>query len=164
MDFAGGFPIGIVSKSHGFKGQVRLGFYKEEFSKAIKNKGFLFLEIEKKGVPFFIISVEQGGKIVQLEDVDSDEQAKKLIGLKILSFDENLASEEERIDGYILQNQDGVEVGQVVEVIDLKGNVVLLVEVGGDKKMIPFHEDLIEEIDHNIKIIRLIIPEGLLDI
>ena len=164
MDFGNGFPIGYVSKSHGFKGQVKLGFFEEEYKELIINKGFLFLEIDNKGVPFLINEVEGNGLVVKLEDIDDEESARGLCGLKMLSFKKGLEKREMEIIGYALQNAKHEDVGEIIEVEDLNGNVVL--HVANEKKhlLLPFHEDLLLEMNASKKILVLSIAEGLLDI
>lgn len=164
MDFRNGFPIGYVSKSHGFKGHVKLNFFEEKYKSKVKKSGFLFLELSKKGVPFFIEEADSNGAIVKLEDVDSEEDARKLSALQIVSFDDDLVEGEGQLSGFDLYDQSEMKIGVITDVLDLKGNVLL--EVKGESKeyYIPFHEDLVLGVDPEEKVIHLEIAEGLLDI
>ncbi len=164
MNFRNGFPIGYISKSHGFKGQVKLGFFEEEYKELLIIKGFLFLEIDGKGVPFLIEDIDAGGAVVKLEDVDDEVSARKICGLKMISFESGLKDKENPLVGYELQNQKQEGVGEIVEVQDLNGSIVLLVIKEGKEYLIPFHEELVLEIDSEKRVIVLSIPGGLLDI
>ena len=164
MNFRNGFPIGYISKSHGFKGQVKLGFFEEEYKELLIIKGFLFLEIDGKGVPFLIEDIDAGGAVVKLEDVDDEVSARKICGLKMISFEKDLEEKENELVGYVLHNQEKEVTGEINEVQDLNGNIVLRVTKEEQEYLIPFHEDLVLGIDSEKRFIVLSIPEGLLDI
>ena len=164
MNFRNGFPIGYVSKSHGFKGHVKLNFFEEEYKKLISKEGFLFLEIDNKGVPFFIEEIESTGTIVKLEDVDSEEIARRYCKLQILSFSDSLEKVAHDLIGFTVMNSQGTTIGVITEVQDLNGNTVLSVVSNHNDLMVPFHEDLLIDIDAKAKLMTLEIPEGLLDL
>lgn len=164
MDFRNGFPIGYVSKSHGFKGHVKLNFFKEEYKNNIKKSGYLFLEISKKGVPFFIEELDSSKTIVKLEDVNSEDEAKKLSAMQVVTFDDSVKELQFQLMDFTLVDQHGKEVGLINDLVDLQGNVLLEVRRGVEEIYIPFHEDLIHEINPESKRVVLEIAEGLLDI
>ena len=164
MDFRNGLPIGYISKSHGFKGQVKLGFFEEEYKSLLTKEGFLFLEIDNKGVPFFIEEIEAGGLVVKLEDIDDEDAARKICGLKMLSFKDGIEKEGNVLIGFHLYNQEEKKIGEIIDIQDLNGNIVLSVGIEGQEFLIPFHEELVLNIELEKRKIVLSIPEGLLDI
>ena len=54
------------------------------------------------------------------------------------------------------------EVGEITDYIDIPGNPCIEVDVDGEPRMIPLHEDLILSVDPEYHEIIINIPDGLL--
>jgi 16S rRNA processing protein RimM len=62
-----------------------------------------------------------------------------------------------------VRTDDGVDLGPVVDVINLPGQDVLAINYQDREVLIPFVRAIVPDVDVNAKKIRVILPEGLLD-
>ena len=118
-------------------------------------------------VPFFIESVKagSGGVIVKFEWIDSIEASEKLMGNEVLiQADEEAYTEKSPIIGFNLIDLISGRSGEVVDVRPLHHHPLLVVDFDGKETMIPFVEDYIEEVHDDDRIIRMNLPNGLLDL
>ena len=164
MDFRNGYPIGYVSKAHGFKGHVKIHFFEEKYKQLLSEKGFLFLEISKKGVPFCIEEYQANKSVVLLEDIDSEEKAKGICGLQLVVFDlKGIDAGKESLIGFDLFNESNEKIGEITAVHDFNSNILFEVKTNKEIVLIPFHEDLLLELEEDKRRIIMQIPDGLLD-
>ncbi len=61
-------------------------------------------------------------------------------------------------------DDEGREIGEIIEVIEQPHQVLCTVMVGGKEALIPVHGESLEKIDKKNKKVHVIIPDGLLDI
>jgi 16S rRNA processing protein RimM len=66
--------------------------------------------------------------------------------------------------GYRVYDETLGFIGEVNEVNDFSGNILLSVNYQGKEAMIPFNEDLIVRFDEDLHEIELRIPEGLFEL
>ena len=66
----------------------------------------------------------------------------------------------EDLIGFSLQDQDGHRAGTIGDIQDFSGNICL--ELTGSGALVPFHDDLIIDIDIEKKTLTMSISEGLL--
>lgn len=164
--------IGFIRKTHGVQGEVVLE-YEPEFEDSVAEAGRFFLEVDGLLVPFFIADEGLRFKsartvLVQFEWIDSENQARRLVGTPVYLFDDEIIGEsaeasESMFTGYRLQDEDAHEVGKITAVDDYSGNVVFTLDADGKEVLVPFNEELLIEMDTDRKFIRLRLPEGLFD-
>lgn len=164
--------FGKIGKLRGYEGTVVIKLEKRFFGNVPEMES-IYLEIEGKLVPFFISWSEYSGADtmeVRLEGYESAEKAAEFTGCRVYltaipdGFEKNEFSEID-LTGYNISSSDGIEVGTITEVISNPGQWLLkTVTNSGNELLIPFHDDLVEEIDHDERIIVMILPEGLTDI
>ncbi len=134
----------------------------------------MFLEIDNLLVPFFIsdegLRFKSGESVITpLEWIDSDQKAKKLCGLSVF-VDQNdvVVSDDEmsphELIGYTLVDETLGQIGEITEVNDYAGNLLLGVSYNGKDALVPLNEDLIVRIDEDQREIELRIPDGLFDL
>jgi ribosomal 30S subunit maturation factor RimM len=77
--------IGFISKPYGFNGELVFAIQDGEAEEYKKIK-FIFIELEGKPVPFFVggIRMQRSDIIAQLEDVNTEAEAKNLPGKRFL--------------------------------------------------------------------------------
>ncbi len=163
--------IGTVGRKHGTRGEVRLQLTQPIIDADGDVPDCLFIQIDGLPVPYFIDEWRERGTetlLVKFDDVDSDEEATKLTGNDVFALTADLNPEDavpawKSIEDYTIQDQNGNPIGKVNDIDARNDNVLLYVETPQKNEIIlPFHEDLVIDIDHTSQYLRLQIPEGLL--
>jgi len=165
--------IGFIRKTHGVWGELTLDF-DPEFELSLSKSERLFLELDGLLVPFFI--ADEGlwiksskSAIVKFEWVDNEEYARRLAGSLVFLFSSEIVSEEEDIsiscfENYLLEDETLGPVGIITRIDDYSGNVVFTVIKGNNELLIPFNIELLVSVDQQQRIIKLRIPDGLIDL
>lgn len=165
--------VGFIQKPHGIHGELVIRF-QEEFYETLEEVPTLFLEIDNLLVPYFIS--EDGLRfksdesvIAQLDWVDSDKKAKELCGLSVFVNQNDVIDSEEDLSphalvGFQLFDIELGLIGEILEVNDFAGNLLLSVEYQGKDALVPLNEDLIVRLDEENREIELRIPDGLFDL
>ncbi len=163
--------IGFFRKTHGVHGEVVLEF-EEHFEYSVEEAERFFVELDGLLVPFFI--AEDGlrfksskSAIVKFDWVDTEKYAKRLIGASVYLFLDEIVDEplesEALLKGFVLFDAEKGEVGEIEQVDDYSGNVVLTVKHGDEELLVPFHPEFVVEIDEEQKRLTLNLPEGLIE-
>jgi len=165
--------VGFVQKPHGIHGELVIRF-EEEYYETLEECPTLFLEIDNLLVPFFIseegLRFKSGEAVIaNLEWIDSDKKAKELCGLSVFVYQDEVVEFEDELSpnalvGYQLFDETLGLIGEITEVNDYSGNVLLSVVYRGKEAMVPLNEDLIVRLDEDLREIELRIPEGLFDL
>ena len=165
--------VGFVQKPHGIHGELVIRF-EEQYYETLEECPTLFLEIDNLLVPFFIseegLRFKSGEAVIaNLEWVDSDKKAKALCGLSVFVYQDEVVEFEDEMSpnalvGYQLFDETLGLIGEITEVNNFSGNVLLSVVYQGKEAMIPLNEDLIIRLDEDLREIELQIPEGLFDL
>lgn len=171
MIYYPGILLGCIKKIHGQEGTVAVKL-ESTFTEKIPEMKSVFLEIEGKPVPFFISESEyKGGDMmkVRFENYNTYEKIKEFTGCRVFQDTGlkkgELTSNPLNINGFNVKLHDSSLTGTVAEVIENPGQWLIKVETGeGKELLIPFHEDLIIQIDRKKKIIFMDLPEGLTEI
>ncbi len=157
--------IGYLSKTHGVKGQLILRADKEVYFEEVK---VVFLESSTGLAPHFVkkISPNNVGFIIELEETDTVEKAKLLIGKKIFVDAELVELVEEDSDwvGFELSDKNFGDIGKVFEVNDNGFQILLSIMHKNKEIILPLVNDFIEKIDETERKIYYNAPEGLIDV
>ena len=132
------------------------------------------MEIDRLLVPYFIsdegLRFKSGETVItQLEWVDSDKKAKDLCGLSVYVKQEDVIESEDEMSpntliGYKLYDESLGLIGEINDVKDFAGNLLLSVEYQGKEALVPINEDFILRLDEDRREIELRIPDGLFDL
>lgn len=164
--------IGYLKKTHGVRGEMVLEF-EPQYEFSIENSDRFFVEIDGLLVPFFL--VEDGFRfktnetaIVTFNGVETEKYAKRLVGSAVFLFKQEIHFEQDaesdgRLEGYTLWDTNLGEIGKIEYIDDYSGNIVFTVDYNGTELLVPFNEDFLVEIDAEKMIIRLKLPEGLIE-
>jgi len=165
--------VGFAQKPHGIHGELVIRF-DEEYYETLEECPTLFLEIDNLLVPFFIseegLRFKSGEAVIaNLEWIDSDKKAKALCGLSVFVDQDDVIEFEDEMSpnalvGYQLFDETLGLIGEITEVNDFSGNVLLSVVYQGKEAMVPLNEDLIVRLDEDLREIELQIPEGLFNL
>ncbi len=112
---------------------------------------------------------QKGRVILKFAGIDTVEKAEELRGVDICIAEEDSVELEDdeffdwQLEGCRVETLDGIELGEVRELMRTGGTEVLIVAGGEKEYMIPFAEAICTEVDIENKLIRIDPPEGLLD-
>ncbi len=166
------FLVGSLLKTIGIKGEILLKF-NNDLPEKIQKLESILISVDDKLVPFFIeeIKVKSSNTIiVQLEGLSSDRKSSEFIGsdFYISERQSNFFNLEINdfidVKGYSVFDQDMNLIGEVIEYIDIPKNPVLNVKTKGEGLLLPANNELIIEIDDDLKEIKLKVPDGLINI
>ena len=173
LTFQDCIKIGSFHKPHGFSGTLQLNF-DPEWVTSVAQAGIIITGTDGLPVPWFVVKdgmriTSSGTALVDLEWIEDQASARKLCGspvfiLKGNSIPEVQSSEPAGWKGYSILDENGNHIGMVIRTENFSGNLVMVTDTLNGEKMIPWHEDLILETDQVKKMIRMVIPEGLLEI
>lgn len=163
--------IGFIRKTHGVNGEVVLE-YNKIYEPSIDELDRFFIELEGLLVPFFVKDDEFRYKsnqsaIIWFDTVVDEKYAKRLTGKSVYILKTEIIMEEntfpkEHLEGYFLEDVNRNKIGQIKNVDDFSGNIVLTVDFNGNELLIPFHEDLVEQILPQQKFLIYRLPEGII--
>jgi 16S rRNA processing protein RimM len=157
--------VGYFSKTHGIKGQLVLKASRDFYFEEVKA---IFIESSGSKAPYFVQEISESPKaiIIRLEEVDSLEKAKLLIGKKVF-VDAKLVEEEESDDkllGFEVIDEKHGSLG-LIKSVNADGVQLLITLNFRNKEIIlPLADELILEVDENKKIIRYDTPDGLIEL
>ena len=130
----------------------------------------LFVIIDKLAVPIFYSSFErrgQAGSVVHFDDIDTERRAEEfLVGREI--FIEDSDSEED--DEFYMEDLIGFTAvvgkrrGELSDYYDSDANPLFEITLDGKNHLIPAQEEFIAKIDFDKRIIKFVLPDGLLDL
>jgi len=163
--------IGKIVATHGLKGSVILTHIVGK-SDWLKLDDVLFLELNKGSyIPFFVKSVRVANEeeyIINLEDIEQVEDARKLIGKSAYVKEDILANHVNDTPllwlGFNIVDKEKGRIGVIEDVIQTGHQWLAKVEYEGREVLIPLIEQMIADINLRNKFIRVDLPEGLLDL
>lgn len=164
------FKIGIINKPHGVKGEVSFTFTDDIFDR-VEDCDYLVLLLDGILVPFFIEEYRfrsDNVALVKFEGIDSTEKARTLTNVEVY-YPVKFMDDQEEISswnyfiGFRVEDIHHGCLGTVVDVDDATMNVLFVIENGDEEVLLPAHEEFILNIDRKKKILKVDIPDGLLD-
>ncbi|MFC3196534.1 ribosome maturation factor RimM [Parapedobacter deserti] len=171
MDLIDSFYIGYISKTRGLKGEIQLFFEFEDYQALELDT--LFLEIDRKLVPFFVNSVKvlsNRTAYLSLEDVNHIDQAQALVRKKVYLPNSKLPVRDPDdfrmtdLKGFQVFDKTLGELGTIVEVYEYPQQHVASVMYKGNELMFPLNDELIVSIDQGKNRLDVDLPEGLADV
>jgi 16S rRNA processing protein RimM len=165
------FYIGYITKTKGLKGEVQVYFEYDEPANLPLDS--VFAEINGKLVPLFISTYKlqnnQTGNFY-FDDIDTIEKAQTLIRKKLYLLnslkpvrddDEFLITD---LKGFMVHDQTVGELGDIIEIHEYPQQFVAVVSYKFKEIKFPLNDDLIVEIDEENGILKVDLPEGLVDL
>lgn len=164
--------FGSIGKPHGTKGAFVL-LLRNIKANEIKKRDSVFVEIDGILVPFFIELFQPSSNdavLIKFEDVDSESKAKSFAGLNVYVNKDQISKKKKSIDqpfelsGFSVIDEKKGFIGAVSDIADIAGNPLLIVRQGKQDILIPWHEDIILQVNQKKKEIQIDAPEGLFDL
>lgn len=174
--------VGKVVQTKGLSGEIKIAcenFFLDYLS--VNPLPHIYISEGKNTLPYFVQQQSQldskQNLTIKLEDVDTKEQAERLRACdlffdkdKLDTFFHSLDIEEyteqtwDFLIGYTLIDTDDKTIGIVTDVFYLNQHQLAAVDYAGKEVLIPLHEDIVELLDEDAKIIVMDLPDGLLDL
>lgn len=165
-------PLGRVKGVHGLKGMVRVGL--KGRAAEFDPETFTALgEILLGGEPFQVIKAVRGrGHILlRLKGIDSREQAEALVGREVQGEARRFPALPPgeyycfQIVGLpVVHARDGAVLGRLEEIWPTGAHDVYVVRHGEREMLLPAVEGVIQEIDLKHGVLKVLPPEGLLEL
>ena len=165
------FRIGSTLKTKGLKGELQI--YVDFPNLDDINFDAIFIDLAGKLVPFFVESVRyhhNNAAYLFLEDVDTIEKAARLVKKDI--YLPNKLKPHKGADiftlldlvGFTAIDADEGELGRITGIHEYPQQLIAAVTYKNCEVLFPLNEDTIKGIDVVKEIVRVDLPEGLLDI
>jgi len=165
------FNVGKLVATHGLKGELILQHSLGK-SAGLRSLEVIFLENQKDSfLPYFLteVKIKSGDEVyLTLEGIDTKEQARPLtqkeVWLQEADFT-RLAGKSKPIAllGFHLINGED-DLGEIVEVIEQPLQVLCKVFVQGKEVLVPLHQDTLDRVDQENRLVYVTLPDGLLDV
>ena len=165
------FRLGHIARLHGFKGELTI-FLDTEDPTEFKELESVFVEYDKKLVPFFLERIQlrdRGHALVKFEDIDTEKQAKNLVGCPLYLPLDNLPQLEEdefylfELKGFKVIDETHGFIGNVVKIVDLAVNPLIEINFNGKEILLPMHDHFMEKVDKTTKTVYVKAPPGLIE-
>jgi 16S rRNA processing protein RimM len=168
------YLAGTFTKTHGVKGEL---VAKKNSELLAKNKlESVLVDIDGGLVPFFIpkngITPRNHSTVrIVIEDMDTEAKAQRFIGCDIYipmkDVPEFIADADDLdpnvLIGFLYIDKEKGKLGEIEDIQDYSGNIVLVITVNDREVLIPFADENFIEIDEENKTITMETSEGLID-
>ena len=167
------YQLGHITKTHAVSGELVLYLDVDDAAEYADLESVL-LEVKGQLVPYFIESiaiVKASRAIVAFEEVDTIEQAERLIGAGAFLPLDNLEpiTDETRfyfheIVGYQVVDAEAGELGTVRGVYAMNAQDLIAMDYQDKEVLIPINSDIVRTVDRTNQKLNVVLPEGLLAI
>lgn len=163
--------VGVLGRKHGTRGEVRVMLSQNIIDAEDDIPDCLFIEIDGLPVPYFVSEWKERGidaLVIKFDDIDSDREVSSLTGCKVYAQTSDLEAagivdSTQKLRGYKLINEHREPIGVVDYIDDLGTHQLIYITTAQQREVIvPFHEDLILDLDEEKHMLQMTIPEGLL--
>ncbi|TDP58724.1 ribosome maturation factor RimM [Flavobacterium dankookense] len=165
------FYLGKIAKKFSFKGEV-LVYLDTDEPELYEDMESVFVEFNNNLVPFFIenSSLHKNDFLrVRFEDVDSEEEADKIIGLEVylpLSMLPKLSGNKfyfHEVIGFEIEDKRLGVFGKIVSINDSSAQPLFEVVNGSVEILVPMIDKFLVKIDRENKKVIMDLPEGLVE-
>jgi len=166
------FELGHITRTRSYKGEVIVYLDTDNPGEYLEMES-VFVEIKQQLVPFFIssVAVQANGKArIEIEDIATTDDARKLVGKKLflpLTVLPKLTGNHfyhHEIQGYLLIDENDIEVGLIKEIQDSPAQDLIVVHRNGKEVLVPILENTILKLDREGKTLKVNLLPGLLEI
>ena len=165
------YLLGKLTKTHGLKGELAIWLdvdYPEEYDELDS----VLLEIKGELVPHFVeeIQIRPNKSIIKFEDIDTIEDAQKIVNCEIYLPNDNLPELDddqfyyhEIIDFDVVDEQKG-KLGKVTAVYTSEAQDLIAMAYENSEILIPVSDEIVKSVDREKKELYTNLPEGLLEV
>ena len=166
------FLFGTVFKLHGYKGNVNI-YNNDDIPFDFTTLEYFLIELNDELVPFFIEKArptKPNVVLVKFEDVDSEEEAKKIHKRKVYlpkdwmpETDEKEITEKKLIGYSVIDIKLG-DLGEITYINSQTAQQLIYVSKDGKEFYFPMHEQFVKGVDSKEKTMEVAIPEEFLNL
>ena len=165
------FYLGKIAKKFSFKGEVLIYLDTDE-PELYENMESVFVEFNKDLIPFFIENnaLHKNDFLrVKFEDVDTEEEADKMIGCEIylpLNMLPKLEGDKfyfHEVIGFEIEDKRLGVFGKIVSINDTSAQPLFEVVNGTVEILVPMIDQFLVKIDRENKKVLMDLPEGLVE-
>ena len=172
-------PIGTITKARGLRGEMEMEVDYDVFEQGdTSNVPYFVLQIDDILVPFFWEEYRWKNDhtlIVQLQDVTSQEKARRLTGVRVYWPLSALSTEEgeqtptltsyRALKGFDVYDETDRLIGNIIQVDDTSSNILLYIHTPQQTEVIvPYHDDFLLRFSIQGRSLTLALPDGLLSL
>ncbi len=166
------FSLGRVLKAHGTDGRLRIAV-EGKYETYLKPGAFIFFDLDGSMVPYPVGDFESGThQVLSLAGIDAREHADALQGKELWLPEDQvrsrhklvLAARRDKWTGYTIQDEVSGRAFVIERTEEFPQQLMAIVVHEGREVLIPLHEDLIVEADHEAQVVTMRLPEGLLEL
>jgi 16S rRNA processing protein RimM len=167
------YQVGHFTKTHGVSGEVVL-FLDVDHPNEYEDLESVLVDIKGQLTPYFIesIAIVKGSRaIIAFEDVETLEQAERLIGCGVWLPLDNLEEIQDEtrfyfheIIGFRVVDAEKGPLGTVTAVYTMATQDLIAMDYEGHEVLIPINSDIVPSVNRELKQINVVLPEGLLEI
>ena len=163
--------IAQVGRAHGIKGELKMHSFSGQQQSITRHRKLFLVSMQGQLLPVFEVVRSRPGKketIVHLQNVDSRNDAEKLIGFGVLIEKETLPKLEDdefylhELEGLLVKTEEGKVVGTVQSFFNNGMQDLLVVKNGKSEVMIPLIPSMITARDTSS--LTIAPPSGLLEL
>lgn len=165
------YLLGKLTKTHGLKGELAIWLdvdYPEEYDELDS----VLLEVKGELIPYFVeqIQIRANKSIIKFEDINTIEEAQKIVNCEIYlpnnnlpELDENQFYYHEIINFDVIDEQKG-KLGKVTAVYTSDAQDLIAMAYQNAEILIPVSDEIVKTIDREKHELHTNLPEGLLEI
>ena len=156
--------LGEFIKLYSFKGEIIL--YSEIEYDIVEQLDSIFVNFNQSYVPFKIVKLKSHKKNIyrsKLENIESEDDAKKFINKSVYIEKIENIDDGDNVDNFKIYDKDKY-IGVVISTYKKTGQTLIEVKMSEKTILIPLVDELIKQISYEEQKIKMILPEGLLDI
>lgn len=167
------FELGYVKKTSGLKGMLLVQPDTDRAAHYLGTDAF-FLEESGQAVPYFVeeCTLDSKGLMrVRFEEIDDADAARRLVGKKVFLPLHQLPALVGKqfyfheVIGWKAIDENNHTIGSILDVLDRGPQELLLVKSAEEKEIyLPLADDFLLEVDRAKRELKLVVPEGLLDL
>ena len=162
------FLVGTIFKLHGYKGNVNI-YNDNDIIFNFSKLEYFFIEINNELIPYFIEkarSTKPNIILVKFEDIDSEEEAKKIQKKKVYLpkdwIPEKNKFTEKKIIGYSVVDIHLGDLGKITFINSQTPQKLIYVKKDGKEFCFPMHEKFVKEINLKERIMKVKIPKEII--
>ena len=165
------YRIGIINKPHGVHGELLFTFDDDIFDQV--DADYIVCLMDGILVPFFFESYRfrsDSTALIKLEGIDTEQQARRMTNVEVYFPKEHTeALEDDELTwqffvGFTIIDEKKGKIGKVTDVDNSTINTLFVVDHMGTEVLIPAQEDFIVDLDRETKVIKMSLPNGILEL